>query len=108
MSYCRISFDPDCPSDVFTYADVDGTWTTHVASGRYTDGFHGRTELIGLPHDGETIKDVGPGECAETLKRLREIGYIVPQEAIDALIEGARIFRMEDDESESCLRARTR
>ena len=40
---------------------------------------------IGLPHDGETFNDETPTECAATLERLRAIGYVVPQDAIDSL-----------------------
>lgn len=40
---------------------------------------------IGLPHDGEFFDDSTPAECAERLRYLREVGYIVPQYAIDAL-----------------------
>ena len=42
---------------------------------------------IGLPCDGESFNDSTPGECADTLERLRGMGYIVPQYAIDALRE---------------------
>lgn len=41
---------------------------------------------IGLPHDGESFNDDTPGECAERLQRLRQLGYIVPQRTIDALL----------------------
>ena len=41
---------------------------------------------IGLPCDGESFNDATPGECADTLARLRDMGYIVPQYAIDALL----------------------
>ena len=40
---------------------------------------------IGLPHDGKTFNDPSPTECADRLEKLRAVGYIVPQEAIDAL-----------------------
>jgi len=45
---------------------------------------------IGLPHDGETFKDVGPAECRDGLLHLRKLGYHVPQFAIDALDEEAK------------------
>lgn len=41
---------------------------------------------IGLPHAGETFNDDTPGECAERLMKLRDIGYWVPQYAIDELM----------------------
>ena len=40
---------------------------------------------IGLPHDGEEFSDPGPGACAERLLRLRSLGYVVPDYAINAL-----------------------
>lgn len=44
---------------------------------------------IGLPHDGESFNDETPGDCANRLEYLRELGYRVPQHAIDALREEA-------------------
>lgn len=44
---------------------------------------------IGLPHDGRTFNDPTPGECADRLEVLREMGYHVPQFPIDALREEA-------------------
>ena len=48
-----------------------------------------RAELvdIGLPHDGETFNDLTPGTCLVRLITLRELGYRVPQYAIDSLRE---------------------
>lgn len=40
---------------------------------------------IGLPHDGESFNDSSAAECADRLEWLREMGYSVPQYAIDAL-----------------------
>lgn len=42
---------------------------------------------IGLPQDGETFNDATAEECAGRLEALRELGYRVPQYAIDALRE---------------------
>ncbi|HET8685115.1 MAG TPA: hypothetical protein VFM18_00465 [Methanosarcina sp.] len=42
---------------------------------------------IGLPHDGESFNDSTARECAERLIEFRNIGYNVPQYAIDALME---------------------
>jgi hypothetical protein len=110
MSYCRWSSD-DWKSDVYTYAHVDGSWTTHVAGRKrvghitplpdYDKVSHDewwfayqqqmkdleKTTLvdIGLPHDGETFKDDSPQSCAATLRRLREAGYHVPDGVIEEL-----------------------
>lgn len=70
MSYCRWGYG----SDVYVYANVSGAWTIHVAE-------------IGLPRDGETFHMAGPQECADQLLALRELGYKVPQHAIDALLK---------------------
>lgn len=40
---------------------------------------------IGKAHDGESFNDDTPTACAERLEQLRAVGYVVPQEAIDAL-----------------------
>lgn len=48
-----------------------------------------RREEIQLPHAGETFIEDTPGECADHLRHLRELGYYVPQHAIDALDEEA-------------------
>lgn len=40
---------------------------------------------IGLPHDGESFNDDTASECADRLERLRALGYIIPQYAIDSL-----------------------
>lgn len=118
MAYCRWSSD-DFRCDVYTYEDVGGGWTTHVASrkrvfaselppplGGPTDAapieawveafVHRQAVLgplldgadlvpIGLPHDGRTFTDPTPGDCADRLDHLRELGYRVPQDAIVAL-----------------------
>ncbi len=44
-------------------------------------------ENIGLEHDGETFNCDMPGDMAETLIMLKEMGYQVPQYAIDSLWE---------------------
>lgn len=122
MSYCRWSSD-NWKSDVYTYACVDGTWTTHVAArkrvGELPDhpGFkppHDEAFLrrhreyqaavsaaelvpIGLPHDGKTFKDGSPGECWATLVMLRTAGYHVPQYALDELYDEAQEAAPERD-----------
>lgn len=40
---------------------------------------------IGLPHDGESFNDDTAADCADRLRFLKAIGYIVPQHAIDEL-----------------------
>ena len=47
----------------------------------------GEHKDIGLPHDGETFIDETPEECAARLMELKEIGYNVPQYAIDMLLD---------------------
>lgn len=111
MSYCRWSSD-DFRCDVYTYADVAGGYTTHVASHRHltdepmpppahpvkqTEAWaarhkqvmeiigRARLEAIGGPHDGETFNDPDPGYAADRLEMLRDAGYHVPQYAIDDL-----------------------
>ena len=98
--------------DVYVYEDVAGGWTTHVKGLRVVSPapeywWPGITEEefkealdkhqkfmdsverkpIGLPYDGETFNDPTAKECAERLLFLREVGYNVPQYAIDALLE---------------------
>jgi hypothetical protein len=40
---------------------------------------------IGLPHDDGQFRHGSPGECADNLLRLREMGYNVPDYAIERL-----------------------
>lgn len=131
MAYCRWS-SMNWQCDVYTYEDVGGGWTTHVAARRraiptpplwmppshwITGAGAGRLAAwrwraacrvsfwtyrlqmitldliplrpIGLPFDGESFNDPTAGDCAERLVWLRGLGYIVPQDAIDALREEA-------------------
>lgn len=44
-------------------------------------------ENIGLEHDGETFSSDEPGDMAEILIMLKQMGYQVPQYAIDSLLE---------------------
>lgn len=106
MSYCRWSSD-DFQCDVYTYADVSGGYTTHVASNRpvidrttlppldgTTDAWLARHQVVmGLladadrvdingPHDGETFNDPTPADAADRLEDLRAAGYVVPEYAI--------------------------
>lgn len=116
MSYCRWSSD-DFQCDVYVYEDVSGGFTTHVAGNRLVyanplppevpldrDHFGAWMERhqavmkmadeatrveISLPHAGESFNDPTAAACADRLESLRELGYVVPQYAIDALREEA-------------------
>lgn len=44
---------------------------------------------IGLPYDGESFNDIDAASTADRLQMLKDIGYNVPQYAIDALREEA-------------------
>jgi hypothetical protein len=116
MSYCRWSSD-DFQCDVYVYEDCAGGFTTHVAGRRHVfkeplppvvpmdeklkDEYFERYEKVNkmldeanlvdieLPYAGESFNDDTAGECADRLEELRDIGYIVPQYAIDALREEA-------------------
>ena len=46
-------------------------------------------EDIGLPHDGARFNDPTPAACADRLEQLRNLGYLVPQYAIDELRDEA-------------------
>lgn len=116
MSYCRFSSD-DYQCDVYCYEDVMGGFTTHVAGNRpVLDGtlppavpfrqenleaWHARREKvmawvetaervqIDLLHNGECFNDPDAASAADRLQMLKDIGYNVPQYAIDALREEA-------------------
>jgi hypothetical protein len=45
--------------------------------------------VIGLPHDGQTFDEATLQDAIERMKMLREVGYRVPQYAIDAMEEEA-------------------
>lgn len=106
MAYCRWS---DC--DVYVYLSQDG-WTTHVAGRRNVSGkppsfdFTSAETLvtsivfrqewsrqnttlqpIGLPEDGNSYCHDTPGECADNLLLLKNMGYDVPQDVIDTLYD---------------------
>lgn len=115
MSYCRWS---DC--DVYVYEGEYG-WVTHIAGGRNVAGnpppydissdealkqsliardewykANDKYEAIDLPLAGESFIDECPGDCAQRLIQLKQIGYDVPQYAIDELLEEQKEL---DDES---------
>lgn len=114
MSYCRFSCN-QYQSDAYVYAGIGGGFVTHVAERRYVfdpplpapvpfDGenidayvkyaaqLQRRVDTatlvrIDLPHAGATFDDADAAACVRRLLSLRELGYRVPQEAIDALME---------------------
>lgn len=117
MAYCRWS---SCNGycDVYVYEDVEGGWTTHVATTRIPpgappnpyellfagdiSGYHERNnerrawvdsvERIRIDHPdaGKSFNHDTPRECAENLKRLKMEGIVVPDNAIRLLMEEAR------------------
>jgi len=117
MSYCRWSTD-DFQCDIYCYESCSGGWDIHVATRRYVlkDGdlpsyvpFSPETkdawierwmkvmewvktaELreIGLPYDGKSYNEPTAADAAKRLIALRDEGYNVPKDAIDALLEEA-------------------
>lgn len=112
MSYCRWSTD-DFQCDLYVYESVGDFWSTNVAYRRYVfseplppqvelDGnnvteWYARyqkvmnrlheTELvvIDLPHAGESFADDTPGECADRLESLKQLGYRFPDDVIAEL-----------------------
>ncbi|MBQ4855680.1 hypothetical protein IMW82_13465 [Rhodanobacter sp. B2A1Ga4] len=114
MSYCRFSCN-QYQSDAYVYAGLGGGFVTHVAARRYVfdhplpapvpfDGenidayvkyaaeLQSRVDTatfvpIDLPHAGATFDDADAGACVKRLLSLRELGYRVPQDAIDSLLE---------------------
>lgn len=115
MSYCRWSCE-DYQCDVYIYDDVHGGITTHVASRRYVfkDPLPPPLELtadniaewmerhekvmrmvevaelvpIDLEHAGQSFNHETGVEVAALMEELVELGYRVPQYAIDALMRG--------------------
>lgn len=116
MSYCRWSSD-DGYCDVYVYKCVHGGWVTHVAVRRQPDGcpvkfkdvmpdgkFDAKKYLeytkakskwldnvkyleLDSPHAGKSFRHSTPKECADNLITLRESGLMVPQYAIDTLMD---------------------
>lgn len=115
MSYCRWS--SDCYlSDVYVYEADEGV-RIHIASGKYISDKTrplkpphfssaknmmayikeceiwvktAHTEPIGLPFDGQSFTFDTYQEAAKKLIELKNIGYMVPQFAIDSLLEEAK------------------
>ena len=121
MSYCRWSSD-DFQCDLYVYESVGGGFVTNVAGTRVVfkeplpekvpfDLHHMEAWMerhqkimaiidssesvpIGLPYDGKNFIDSDASACANRVELLRNVGYLVPLSAIDALREEA--------EEESC------
>lgn len=111
MSYCRFSSD-NYSSDIYCYEAEGGGFVIHIAGNRVVgdvpkidwgvkepDILHKQyraqmdylaTALhydIDLPHAGESFYCGTAGECANQLVYLRDLGYNVPQRAIESLKE---------------------
>jgi len=120
MSYCRFSSD-DWKSEVYCYescyggfviclagnkviGDVpkldwsssDALQATYQAQMDYLETAERRD--IELPYAGEQFTVDTAEECAEKLIYLRDLGYYVPQRAIDALIEESKENESRTDE----------
>ena len=117
MSYCRWSTN-DFQCDIYCYESCNGGWNIHVAANRHVlkegdlpprvpysredkDAWIDRwmkvmewvktAEIrpIGLEFDGESYNEPTARDAADRLLALKNTGYNVPQDAIDALIEEA-------------------
>lgn len=118
MSYCRWSTD-DYQCDVYAYENMDGNVHISVAAMRHdlessvlprpapvniTDGVEEfvlrQSEFmqfletclvrpIGLPCDGDRYIFTDKAEAADKLQELKDMGYNVPENAINALKEEA-------------------
>lgn len=116
MSYCRWSSD-GFKCDVYVYEDVMGGWTCHVAARKVVNfheappqpgDYLGSDEKewmakhhaymkwlqddsirenIGLEFDGKTFNTESATSMANELTALKNMGYQVPQYAIDSLYE---------------------
>lgn len=113
MSYCRWSTN-DFQCDVYVYNGACGRFMIHVAGNRVVfrdslpetiqlspgsiDSFIARQQAvmkmvddaervkIGLDHDGETFAEPDAAACAAKLIALRDMGYLVPESAIEILL----------------------
>lgn len=77
MSYCRWS-----EGDVYAYEAAEG-YVTHVAA--YRTGPDGNKMRIGLCCDGASFIDKSLMMLRVRLRALRDIGYILPDRAIDEI-----------------------
>ncbi|GIW60752.1 MAG: hypothetical protein KatS3mg087_1818 [Patescibacteria group bacterium] len=125
MSFARFSSN-NFGSDVYCYESVDG-YFLHVASKRFENPLpplpdieSGSTEdivsafreykmaiskqnmvRINGPYDGKTFRFDSAKELLEKLKELSEVGYRVPEDAINAIEEyvGSRYSQVEDGDN---------
>lgn len=116
MSYCRFSSD-DFLCDAYVYEHYLGGFVIHLAATRPVykeplpavvpiDKEHttewmvrhkkvmemvrsAERRSIGLPHDGETFEEPTAIDCATKLTQLKDMGYNIPQLAIEALLAEA-------------------
>ena len=108
MSYCRWSSD-DFKCDIYCYESETGyqvhvatklvigdippiDWSSHELMFKtYREQMDfletAQRKDIGLPYDGQSFCFEDAGEAATLLEHLKEIGYNVPQSAIDTLWE---------------------
>jgi len=112
MSYCRWSSD-DWKSDIYCYFDCGGYYAIHVAGRRHVEELPPADHLFGvnldewfeahkkqmailenahyedidLPHAGESFREKTAEECLKRLLELRELGYHVPESAIEGIRE---------------------
>lgn len=111
MSYCRFSSD-DWSCDVYCYEDINGGYTTHVATSKAVgvpknlhcpatdfDAFikshqeqlqfleTAERRDIGLPFDGQSFNDRDLEGFLETLTMLKKSGYNVPDYVIETVKE---------------------
>lgn len=112
MTYCRFS-DNDHQCDVYVYESCYGGYTIHVGCNRVVfksklpetvsldnmDAYFKRHKIvmemiqdaervkIGLEHDGKSFNEDTAIDCANRLIELKNMGYNVPQYAIDGLME---------------------
>lgn len=112
MSYCRWSSD-NWKSDVYVYAHVDGFYSINVAANRTVGDTPivpditttpleewkiahdeqmkwldiAKREKIDLPYAGESFEEWSAEEAVERLVALQELGYHVPQYAIESIRE---------------------
>lgn len=109
MSYCRFS-SSNWQSDIYCYEHCYGGYQIHVAGTRLTSGVtpldwsspeklketHDQqmkdldntdAEVIGLEYDGQCFLMDDAEECLQMLRQLQEVGYNVPDEAMEMLAE---------------------
>ena len=92
MSYCRFSTD-DFKSDIYLYHTLDDRYIIHVAEYKLTAPYDEHVqattfptmERIGLPMDGKSFYFFSPQLAYDQLLWLREMGYYVPESALDRL-----------------------